>query len=628
MAILVTCPACGAGSRAKDQARGLTLKCPGCSATLKVEGARVRDHDVFVSYSHHDKSIADRACAALEARKIRCWMAPRDLPLGTDWSSAIIGAIEDSRVMVLLVSSATNTSQQVLREVERAVAKRVQIIPLRLQDVPLSKSLEYFLSACHWLDVHSSDLDDQLQRLADHVRLTLVDDASAATTVGDLDAPGTTPATPVDPNRRHTWPALFATVLALVLIGFAVHHAVRAVPSDQSRTTPRHPEPSTAPTPSTARARLPAPMALHGQVHLEGDELAITHRARRGYTHFVFGDPNWSSYDFEFQAIANSLNGFRVQIHWSDPDNFDDVGPMDFDDTYPTMSVCTNGQSKRLAGKYARLEPDRWHTYRLEVRGPSIHCVVDDKPLVDAYDGTFSHGRIALVSSDSRTRYRNLRVTTPDGTPLFTGPPDLAELPSSEVDQPGSDPIPPMRIVDLLKGVNVRRDTLSGHWERSGDALVSLTGAPAQLQFNHDPSARYNLRVRFTRPQGDAPVSLICRTPKRWFCFTVGGARNTTAGIGAIKGASYDRNQSTKKSPAWIANRTPHELVVAFRNEYIRAYLDGTQIGYLNPDQFDKLDLEPSLTPPTRNSVGIATGGDAITIDSADIIEIGDHDIW
>jgi len=39
-------------------------------------------HDVFLSYSSQDKPIADAVCAALEAKKIRCWIAPRDVLAG------------------------------------------------------------------------------------------------------------------------------------------------------------------------------------------------------------------------------------------------------------------------------------------------------------------------------------------------------------------------------------------------------------------------------------------------------------------------------------------------------------------------------------------------------------------
>jgi len=34
-------------------------------------------HDVFISYSSKDKTIADAVCARLEMRGIRCWIARR-----------------------------------------------------------------------------------------------------------------------------------------------------------------------------------------------------------------------------------------------------------------------------------------------------------------------------------------------------------------------------------------------------------------------------------------------------------------------------------------------------------------------------------------------------------------------
>ena len=80
-------------------------------------------HDVFISYANEDKSIADAICVRLESRGIRCWIAPRDIPPGTAWAEAIIRAIGESRIMVLVYSAHSNCSQQVPRELERAVSK-------------------------------------------------------------------------------------------------------------------------------------------------------------------------------------------------------------------------------------------------------------------------------------------------------------------------------------------------------------------------------------------------------------------------------------------------------------------------------------------------------------------------
>ena len=54
-------------------------------------------HDVFISHSHADKPAADAACAALEAKGIRCWIAPRDINPGQDWAASIVEAIRGAR---------------------------------------------------------------------------------------------------------------------------------------------------------------------------------------------------------------------------------------------------------------------------------------------------------------------------------------------------------------------------------------------------------------------------------------------------------------------------------------------------------------------------------------------------
>jgi hypothetical protein len=63
-------------------------------------------HDVFISHASRDKAIADAVCATLEQGGIRCWIAPRDVEPGADWGAALLRANKDSRVLVLVLSSA------------------------------------------------------------------------------------------------------------------------------------------------------------------------------------------------------------------------------------------------------------------------------------------------------------------------------------------------------------------------------------------------------------------------------------------------------------------------------------------------------------------------------------------
>jgi TIR domain len=130
-------------------------------------------HDVFISYSSRDKTTADATCAVLEAAGIRCWIAPRDITPGAEWGEAIIDAIAQARAFVLIFSANANDSAQIRREVERAVHKGIPVIPLRIEDIAPTRSLEYFIGTVHWLDALTPPIEAHLRRLVDSLKALL-----------------------------------------------------------------------------------------------------------------------------------------------------------------------------------------------------------------------------------------------------------------------------------------------------------------------------------------------------------------------------------------------------------------------------------------------------------------------
>jgi hypothetical protein len=130
-------------------------------------------HDVFLSHSVKDKAVAEAIVARLEAESVTCWIAPRDVVPGADWGESIIDAIESSRIMILIFSQSANASSQIKREVERAVNKEVYIIPFRVDDIPPTKALEYFISSSQWMDAFSPPLERHLDNLAKTVKAVL-----------------------------------------------------------------------------------------------------------------------------------------------------------------------------------------------------------------------------------------------------------------------------------------------------------------------------------------------------------------------------------------------------------------------------------------------------------------------
>lgn len=144
----------------------------GVNLSAAQPGTRVA-HDLFISYSTQDKAIADRLCHELEAKGVRCWMAPRDITYGSDWQQSILDAIAQAKALVLVFSAGANTSSTVRKEVLAAVESNVLVIPFRVEDVRPQGALRFNLIDVHWLDAVTPPLDPHIDLLVDRVsRLT------------------------------------------------------------------------------------------------------------------------------------------------------------------------------------------------------------------------------------------------------------------------------------------------------------------------------------------------------------------------------------------------------------------------------------------------------------------------
>jgi hypothetical protein len=135
-------------------------------------------HDVFLSYASADRAAAEAICAALEARGIACWMAPRDVPAGADWGEAILSAIGRAHAMVLVLSRHTAGSVHVRNEVVTAVSQSLAVVPVRIEDCQPGGALRLHLAGAQWLDVFPPPLDRHADALVAGVRLALAADAT------------------------------------------------------------------------------------------------------------------------------------------------------------------------------------------------------------------------------------------------------------------------------------------------------------------------------------------------------------------------------------------------------------------------------------------------------------------
>lgn len=111
-------------------------------------------YDVFISYSSKNAPTAQAICHELEDNGIRCWMAPRDIPVGSKYATVITQAIKECKAVVLVFSEQSAISPWVESEINIAFSNRKPIIPYKIDLATLENYDEFYLmlNNRHWIE--------------------------------------------------------------------------------------------------------------------------------------------------------------------------------------------------------------------------------------------------------------------------------------------------------------------------------------------------------------------------------------------------------------------------------------------------------------------------------------------
>lgn len=164
------------------------------------------NHDVFISYSSQDMEAAQAICHVLEQNEIRCWMAPRNIPPGSDYGDVIDDAIKSCKVVVILYSEKAASSPWVTGELNVAFEELKTIIPFRLDKTPLKGQTRVMLNQRHWIDAYP-DYKTKFNDLVKAVALAIGKDIQ-------LDP---TPVKPSEHLKKYKKPIIFGIIAAFVL---------------------------------------------------------------------------------------------------------------------------------------------------------------------------------------------------------------------------------------------------------------------------------------------------------------------------------------------------------------------------------------------------------------------------
>ena len=107
--------------------------------------------DVFISFSTKDENIAREISDVLSQNGISSWMCKSKIIGGDRWAAEITDALNDCKLFLLVLSKNSIESDQVPKEVNIALDRKVKIIPFKIDNAPLKGELYYHLSNIQYI---------------------------------------------------------------------------------------------------------------------------------------------------------------------------------------------------------------------------------------------------------------------------------------------------------------------------------------------------------------------------------------------------------------------------------------------------------------------------------------------
>jgi TolB-like protein/Tfp pilus assembly protein PilF len=194
---------------------------------------------VFISHSSEDRSTAEGIRRYLETAGIECWIAPRNIPPGSDWTQGIMHGLQECPIFVLVFTRAANQSKHVRREVGAAFELGHEVIPIRTEEVVPSAELSYFLNSVQWFDAIQPPLEPHLEALRRRVEFLLqggvLPPTESQVTPMRATAP---PATIPGPKPKRRWLLLIAALSCLLLLGLGTAAWLLLKPAKTVEPTP------------------------------------------------------------------------------------------------------------------------------------------------------------------------------------------------------------------------------------------------------------------------------------------------------------------------------------------------------------------------------------------------------
>jgi WD40 repeat protein len=168
------------------------------------------------------------------------------------------------------------------------------------------------------------------------------------------------------------------------------------------------------------RSTFKTPWSDSGQWAVKDQEI---HQLDESHGHIVlFGDPDWTDYDFEAEVeiiAGGSEVGLIFRATGRDDFLYAVVGAWG----NTSHSVLIQDKTDSLGIGFAKGQSKKgcWYRVRVEARGERVKMFLDGKLLMTVAAGQRLRGCVGLVTNPAHARFRNLKVTDATGMVLWEG---------------------------------------------------------------------------------------------------------------------------------------------------------------------------------------------------------------
>ncbi len=193
--------------------------------------------EVFVSYARSDRERVLELVERMRSAGVGVWVDEGGIHGASLWGQEIVDAIDASKVMILMISDSSITSDNVVKELSIASEDKKPILPVYLHRSEIPKSMRYQLAGIQHIEFFEGQEDEAFQSML--VSLSRLGVSAGETEAKQDPPPETVPENqsiatnaPVSTGRKG---GLVTALLALAVIGLVLALIMRP---DKSTETP------------------------------------------------------------------------------------------------------------------------------------------------------------------------------------------------------------------------------------------------------------------------------------------------------------------------------------------------------------------------------------------------------